>query len=299
MHQVFLGAVRSDRDGPRRYLPIQYKFDTRARILSMEIPEEWEPAMREQWLGMQQGIREGLIHQHGAEAYDRKVTDFTDLDVGPWSILDEHNVFLGQTRVAFTQGAYYPALVGACALGERILNELVLRLRDDFANHPTTAEIAGRRSLSDWNRGIEVLVTWSVLDDATATQFNELRKLRNKSVHYGEHLRGGDAREDALQALRLIQDCIQALFAPMGGPPRFIDGTIGQSFLSSASEAEPLVRRFFLPNCALVSPHFELKAHSEEQGLFAVFDDETYQENHPALTDEQFARHFNQHSGVA
>lgn len=285
---ISVGTDRTERDGPRRYLPMQFGFDTRANILSMEIAEDWEPQVREQWLSNQQAIREGLIHQHGAENHEQKIADFTEIGAAPWSILDEHNAFLGQVRVAFTQAAYYPALVGACALGERILNELILRLREDFVDHAATSEVGELRTLANWNKCIEVLVAWGVVDDATATRMNDVRKLRNKSVHFGEHLRGHDAREDALTALRLIQECVEALFAPHGGAPRFIDGTSGHSFLALASEDEPLVRRFFLPNCALVSPRYEMRPGPDGPGTFAVLDDETYQDRFPNLTDQEF-----------
>lgn len=56
----------------------------------------------------------------------------------------------------------------------------------------------------------------------------------------------------------MLQRLVEALFAPMGGPPLFIDGVIGASFLARGSEDLPLVRRYYLPNAVLVSPTYKL-----------------------------------------
>ena len=54
----------------------------------------------------------------------------------PFSVIAYHNLFLEQTREAFVMGHDYPALTGSCALGEKILDPFVLRLRDDYTSHP-------------------------------------------------------------------------------------------------------------------------------------------------------------------
>ncbi|MBB6375952.1 hypothetical protein BKA01_003210 [Pseudonocardia eucalypti] len=253
----------------------------------MEIDESWDDEVRKGWLGTQQGIRMSLIHEHGNADHERKIEDFQAIGPAPWTIIDKHNVFLKQARSAFTHGAYYPALVAACALGERLLNELVIRLRDDYVGHPATASVATQTTITDWVKCIAALVDWGVLDDDTATVLNELRKLRNKSIHYGEHLSGATIRDDALSAVRSIQSVIETVFAPHGAPPRFISGTEGHSFLSLASEQEPFFKRFYLPACVLVSSNFEMRPTPEDS--MAVFDDKTYQDEYPSLTDEEFA----------
>jgi len=55
-------------------------------------------------------------------------------DLGPkgMSLISYHNAIDEQARRAFVVGADFPALVGACALGERILNHLILDLRESF-----------------------------------------------------------------------------------------------------------------------------------------------------------------------
>jgi len=47
-------------------------------------------------------------------------------------VIAYHNSFLRRVRDAFASGNYYPALTAGCALGERILNHLILDLREEF-----------------------------------------------------------------------------------------------------------------------------------------------------------------------
>jgi hypothetical protein len=291
MQQVQRGRQRTEADGCRRYLPnAAISFDTRAHVLTDEIKSDWEPEVIAQHEENRRQIRMGLIHEFGNAEHERKIADFGALGAAPWSVIDRHNLFMRQIRDAFAFGAYYPALVGACALGERLLNELVIRLRGEYSSHPATAKVATQRTFNDWILCIEALFKWGVLDDPLATKLNNLRKFRNRSVHYGAHLIESDARDDALHAVLLIQEVIEGLFKPHGGPPRFIAGTSGHTFLSLRAESEPFTREFLLPASILVSPNFEMR-WNVDKGWFDVFDDENYQDEFSTLTDEEFADH--------
>lgn len=290
MQLVQIGRQRTGADACRRYLAQAISFDTRARTLTDEINPEWDAEIIAQHEENRRRVRRMLIHEFGNAEHQRKIDDYGALGPAPWSVIDRHNVFMRQVRDSFAFGAYYPALVGACALGERLLNELVIRLRSAYSSHPATVKVATQRTLTDWVLCIEALFGWGVLDDLLATKFNNLRKFRNRSVHYGKHLTGSDAREDALHAVLLIQEIIEALFRPHGGPPRFIAGTTGHTFLSRAAESEPFIREFLLPAFILVSPNFEMQ-YNVDKGWFDVFDDHKYQDEFLTLTDEEFAEH--------
>ncbi len=291
MRQEHAGRPRTGDDGCRRYMAFAVSFDTRAHILTTTIEDDWEPNVQDQWRRNREGVRQGLIHEFGNDDHERKITDFGALGPAPWSVVALHNEFTMQVRKAFVAGAYYPALVASGAVGERLLNQLVVRLRAEYADHPATVEVAEARSISNWRTCISTLAAWQVLDLAAVSKFNELNRLRNRAVHYGEHLDNSDARQDALAAVQVVQDIVQHLFAPMGGPPTFSAGTSGHTFIARASEELPLVRRFYLPACVLVSPKFEMRPTG--QGWFDVFDDETYQQEFPTLSDDEFADHRN------
>lgn len=293
MQQVQVGRHRTDSDGCRRYLVHAFSFDTRALVLNDEINPVLDPQIIAQHEGNRRQIRMLLIHEFGNDEHERKINDYAALGPAPWSVIDRHNMFMRQIRDSFALGAYYPALVGACALGERLLNELVIRLRSAYSSHPaTTKSVATHKTFMNWGVCIEALFEWGVFDDPLATKFNDLRKFRNRSVHYGTHLTGTDAREEALHAVLLIQEIIEALFRTHGGPPRFIGGTTGHTFLSTAAESEPFIQQFLVPASILVSPSFDMQ-YNEDKGWFDVFDDDTYQNEFPTLTDEEFADHRN------
>src|SRR4051794_34123147 len=132
MRQVEYGLKRTAQDGCRRYIPHAISFDTQARILTDEIDPNWDPEIIAQHEENRRQARMRVIHELGNADHERKIQDYGDLGSAPWSILDQHNLFMAQVRNAFAFGAYYPALVGACALGERLLNELVIRLRGSY-----------------------------------------------------------------------------------------------------------------------------------------------------------------------
>lgn len=283
------GRVRGPEDGCRRYRPMHFTFDTRAAVLDTQIGEDWEPAIQEQWRGNTARVREGLLHQLGVADGDRKIEDFRALGAAPWSVVAPHNGFLAQIRTAFSTGAYYPALLGAAGLGERILNDLIRDLRGDYAGHPATSRVRGRDGFDNWPSVIRVLQDWGVLTDEMTRDYLRRGRLRNAAVHYRPELEA-EAREQALDAVLMLQRVVEGLFTPMGGPPLFIDGIPGASFLARASEDLPLVRRYYLPNAVLVSPTYELQ-FAPGGAEFVCLDDADY--GSPLgcrdMTDEDFA----------
>lgn len=264
-------------------------FDFRANLLTTEPTDEWDPEARVLHESAQAGIREGLLHQYGVAGFRQKERDFIDILVAPVSVLSSHNSLLAEVRSSFVAGLYFPALVGAAALGERVLNDLILELRDDFAGHELTKRVS-KDSIDNWKLGIGVLRAWTVLDEATAVKFNRLGRLRNQAIHFNlRQLHETGARAEALEAILLLQEIVDYLFTAYGGPPRFIAGTPGEAYLSLAAEAEPLVQRFYLPNCALVSRQHRYVDYA--QPTMQIVDNIDFETDHglDALTDEEFA----------
>lgn len=278
------GPGRQPSDGSRRFTPVDYHFDTRAVLLSRSIQEDWEPQIREQWKQNQASIREGLIHQFGAENFEQKIQNFTDLGPAPWSVVALHNVYLTQVRAAFVGTNYYPALLGACGLGERILNQLVLTLRGDYPDHPATEQVVGKQSFDNWRVCIKTLQEWGVFSGEVARDFTRLMKRRHAAVHYRSQLDSGDAREAALEAVALLGGLIEAVFTPIGERPYYFSGPIGRSYVRLDSESDPFVRRFILPACVLVTPIYRFVPAA---GGLDIYDDPDFGVGEPPLTDEQ------------
>lgn len=288
--EVPLGEERGDGDGCRRYRPVAVTFDTRNVLLDVVIQDGWDQAVKDLWTENKLRVREGLLCELGVQDGDAKIDNYRTMGPAPWSVVFEHNHLLSQVRSAFAHGDFYPALVGACALGERLLAQLIFALRNDFVNHPkTTKRVRKGGPFTDWGTAIDVLHGWEVLSDDQAAVYRDLEQQRHAAVHFNPKVVGGQL-EPALRALFDLQRIIEGVFSPNGGPPRFIADTPGVHFLSLESEATPLVRRVFIPQSVLVSPVHQME-HRNGQNWFAI-DDADY-ESAP-LTDAEFATHFNQ-----
>ena len=269
--EVHVGRKRAGGDEFRRFMPLKMTFDTRSMLLKTEISEDWEPHIQDQWRVNRGHVIEGILHEHGVADYSQKVQSTADLGPAPWSVVARHNLYLGQIRKSFVSGSYYPALLGACGLGERILNQLLLTLRDDFVEHPATKRIATKGSVDDWKVAAKTLLAWKVIDKDCNSRFESLRKLRNDAIHYRSGLDDTDARSEALIAIQRLQEVIETIFAPHGVAEHFISRESGRSFIAIEAESLPLLKHFFLPSCVLVSPAYRLVG-DPISGEFVAFD---------------------------
>jgi hypothetical protein len=283
-----LGRSRTLADGGRRYRPIRVTFDTRNVVLNLEIQAEWDDEVKDMWSTNKQLVEEGLLAELGPQDGVRKLGNYKAMGPEPWSITFEHTVLLRQVRSSFAHGDFYPALVGACALGERLLHQMVLAIRQDYANHPaTTRRVRSGRLGNHWGALITVLHGWGVLNEGLARTYRDLETLRHAAVHFDPTLSVA-RREPALEALSAIQEIVEVLLGAHGGPPRYIADTPGASYLALTAEQDPFVKRILLPHCALVSPAHRLKQSDENPDRWIVFDDSKY----PAteLSDQEFAQ---------
>ena len=148
----------------RRFRTFPGDFDSRAVDMDQPIPETWDEQVRALHIDNMARRRAELVAEYGEWGAERKRANFVAIGVKPFSFLSYHNCFFTQTRDAFVQGAYYPALLSACALGERTLNHLVLDLRDHYADTPEHAAVAADRAFSNWRLMIARLEAWQVLD---------------------------------------------------------------------------------------------------------------------------------------
>lgn len=265
----------------KRYRVLTFDFDTRAVLLETEIKAEWEENNRALWDRNKRGIRDGLVFQYGPKEHERKIEDFVALGANPMSLVAFHNVFLRQCRDAFVVGSYYPALVGACTLGERMLNRLVIHLRDYFKSTPEYKKVHKKQSFDNWSLAITTLESWTVLLPEPAVDFKTLETLRHKAVHFNPEA-DASAREMALEAIKLLQQIVEKQFSAFGTQPWYIPDTKGAAYVSKAHEENPFVKEVIVPNCTLVGPKHKLE-HTH-QGW--VVHDEPYPEKE--ITDEEF-----------
>ncbi|MFA5240514.1 MAG: hypothetical protein WC476_12515 [Phycisphaerae bacterium] len=271
----------------KRYRVLNYDFDTRANFLTISIKPDWEENVKKQWENNKRHVREGLLFTYGIEDSEQKIQNFIDIGAIPFSVIAFHNVFFRQSREAFVIGSYYPALTSACALGERILNQLILHLRDYFKLSPEYKKVYRKDSFDDWDLAINVLENWKVLLPSTAQSFRELKAIRNASLHFNPET-DTNTRQTAKEAIKKLSAIIQEQFAGFGKQPWFIPCRKGTTFVRKDWENNPFVKEIILPNCYLVGYKHKL---DQKNGKWIVHDDYSYNLNE-ILSDEKFIELF-------
>lgn len=266
----------------KRYRVLSFDIDSRASTLTRKIRDEWEETVKETHRENKRQVKQSILEQFGDQAAEAKLENFAELGDMPFSILAFHNKFLHQVRSAFVIGAYYPALTGACTLGERILNHLILLLRDDYLTTPQYKNVYSKQSFDNWNLPIVTLKAWNVLLPAAANHFRELSEVRNRAIHFEPETDHND-RPMALEAIHLLSAIISEQFAAFGPQPWFISGIRGASYIKKEAEVWPFVEKVYLPNCVLVGPYHEVIF---EDNRLIVQDDHEYEDKE--ISDEEF-----------
>jgi hypothetical protein len=261
-----------------------YDFDTRARTLTRQINDEWDKKVKEGHYENRKKVTEHLIAEFGELEGDAKIENFIALDAKPPSIPWFHNLFFNQIRNAFVIGAYYPALTGACALGERILNYLMLILREDFKGTPEYKRIYQKNSFYDWDILIKTLKSWEVLLPDVVENFYRLKEIRNKAIHFQPETEGND-RDLALEAINCMKAIIGDQFSSFGSQPWFITGIPGEVYIKSSWKKKPFISKIYLPNCILVGYKHEILSFMPK-----VMINDKFKYSDLQITDDEFCR---------
>ncbi|HNP36038.1 MAG TPA: hypothetical protein PKK10_09315 [Woeseiaceae bacterium] len=266
----------------KRFRVFNMDFDARVNTLIMDIKEDWKPEIKNQWEENQRSIEQGLIEEFGSSHFEIKRQNFVDLGDKPMSILAFHNRFFQQIRHAFVVGAYYPALTSACALGERILNYLVLILREDYRGTDSYKHVYRKQSFDDWDRAIDTLESWDVLLPSVCEAFRNLKGSRNRAIHFRPEVDRED-RALALEAIRSLRTIISDQFGGFGLAPWFIPNTPGETFIKRECEELPFIKRVYLPNSLQVGPR-----HRITQMVPQILVDDDFEYESREVTDDEF-----------
>jgi hypothetical protein len=268
----------------KRYRIVSEDFDSRASILKLEIKDDWDPAVKKMWQENQKNIRAALQFDYGVTNFDAKLKNFLDLDAAPFSVLAFHNTFFHQVRRSFIIGAYYPALTGACALGERILNHVLIRLRDFFKGTEQYKKVYNKNSFDNWDVPINTLAAWKVLRPETVELFKKLKESRNKGIHFNPETDHND-RALALDAIKTLSAIIEVQFGAFGAHPWFIEGIAGAAYIKKSFESEPFIRQIYIPNCFFVGPKHRLQFQNNK---WSVID--SFEYGSKEVSDEEFTK---------
>jgi hypothetical protein len=223
-----------------------------------------------------------LIDYYGERRFEQKLENLKDIGSKHYSIISYHNLFIEQIRESFINENYYPSLVSACALGERVLNHLTLDLREFYTETPEYLKIKDKKTYSNWNDMIEALKNWEILLPEVSEEFHKLKLLRHKSVHFNENLYK-NLRPYALEAINSIQEIIYSQFCSFGNQPWFITSIPGERYIKLEYETKPFIEKYFLPNCVLVGYENELIKVKPPQYQ------DCYEYEKLIITDEKFS----------
>lgn len=274
----------------KRYRVIKHDFDARATWLTMEIKDEWEEHIKRMWRDGQEGIKQGLILEYGLDDAESKLRNFIDLGPKPFSVIAYHNRFAEQARRSFVVGGYYPVLTGTCALGERILNHLLLGLRDEFKGTPQYKDVYRKKSFDNWDLAIDTLEAWKVLVPDAAKAFRGLKDIRNRRAIHFDPATDSDDRDLALVAVRSLNEVISVQFGVSGSEPWFIKGVRGgECYVKKELESDPFVRLVYLTNSYLVGPCHRLEPAGEfGKDGWKIIEESSYEDRE--ISDEQFGQ---------
>ncbi|MGN7100329.1 hypothetical protein ACTHR6_01885 [Ralstonia holmesii] len=229
----------------KRYRILSFDFDSRVRSFD-PINEDWDEKVKAIHRQNRDSTIAHLQQEFGAQGFDEKLRNFIDLGAKPFSVVAFHNQFYTQARSAFVHCQYYPALTGICALGERVLNHLVLGLRDNYKNSSHYKRVYRKNSFDNWEVAIDALRDWNVLTPQAEQGFRELSQRRNNAIHFNTETEV-NTRDEALRALLTFGSIIETQFSAFGQLP-WLFTPPGEIYLRRDWEDHPFIRLVYVPN---------------------------------------------------
>ncbi|MDP1801495.1 MAG: hypothetical protein Q8L81_09095 [Bacteroidota bacterium] len=261
----------------KRYRILGWDYDSRSLLLSQLSEQASMSSLDKE--NYDKTIT-SLKFEYGEQNFDQKIQNFKDIGAKPFCVIAYHNNFLHQIRKSFVLGSYYPALTAACALGERILNHLILNLRESYKETATYNTVKKKEAFAKWHIAYSALYEWGILTDKAIESYKKLAIIRNDSIHFKIETETKD-REIALKAILLLQTIINEQFSAMGYQKYFILNTPGETYVKKNFEKHPYIKLIYLPNTAHVGPNHRIEFLPEFRAI-----DIQYPEKE--ITDEEF-----------
>lgn len=196
-----------------------------------------------------------LQHSYGQLNFQEKLARYVESGYLNMSIVNDHNSVLLSIRDSYIMGNFFPSLTASCALGEWILNDLVLSMRNHFK--ATDAKIHKKDAFTNWGLMIVALLEWNLIAPSHAKDFKELLHLRKASIHYDPKSKTALAQQSN-RALQLIAKLIHSIFSAVISEKYRISDSDGASFIKKEMENHPFIRRYYIPNCIYVGPDHQL-----------------------------------------
>jgi len=234
---------------------------------------------------MKEEQKEAISQKYGAAHFEEKFDRWLAIPKPVISIVTEHTYLLEDIENAYVLGSYYASLTGACCLGERIFNQIILNVRDSYKSTDWYKKIYRSNSFDSWDVGVQILRDWKIIESKTENDYRELAKLRNESVHF----QGKD--QDLVlmtkKAITLINSIVSDLFELKRENKFLLFFEVpGEIYLKKEAEDIPFVKAFYISHASLVG--FKHSVKLAEGPRFGIVDPGPYKG--ADVTDSEFVR---------
>ena len=224
-------------------------------------------------------VKEKLKRELGEDQIDDKYLRWEEISKANIWILEEFNQFLDEIIKAYIQGYYYISITGACCLTERLLNRLIIKLKDHNKKSPLYKKIYDKeKQIQNWDTLKEVLEDWGILNEEQLSICKKLHRYRNDTVHYIPEY---DFKSAAPTVIKLTTKLIDSIFSVFERKDIFNIFIIpGEIWVKECMIADPFVKEFILPCCSMA-------------GAISQIEEDIYLENGAIvgdLTEEEFIK---------
>jgi hypothetical protein len=268
----------------KRYRFLGFFIDTARNVFRADVPSAIMERVK---------IEEsaGLKFQYGEQDFNAKFERWFSIPKPSVSVVDEHTHLLEDIERAYVAGGLYAALTGACCLGERIFNQIILRIRESYKSHPQYKYVFRSGSINDWNLGLDTLREWNILTEPTENMYRRLYKLRTEAVHFQD--KDQILEPMAKEGIELINGIVTDLFG-LGPENKFVSWceVPGEIYLHKEYENTPFVREFYLSSAVLVGYKHTVESTSDLG--FVARDDNSYPDTE--ISDAEFVRLRKEHN---
>jgi len=270
----------------RRYRIFKFHIDSTRNIVGSD-----NPADNLRIEEIKKEMKNSLVLNYGQHNFDIKFKRYMELEAPSLSVVEEHTFLLEDICDAYVQGSFYSALTGACCLGERIFNNVIFKVFNDFKSSEQYKEVFNKNrrggSIIDWDKGISILKNWNIINDEVELKFKRLSQLRTGSVHYQN--REQDLEQMSLEAINVINFIVNKLFG-LNQTRRDIllwFDVPGELYIRNDAEKNPLIKAFYLPCSFYVGPRHDIKNDLSLSKL-TISDNHSY--GNTIITDDEFVR---------
>jgi len=227
--------------------------------------------------------RQNINQKYGAFQFDKKFDRWLSIPKPNISVIDEHTHLLQDIEDTYILGSLYSALTGACCLGERIFNQIIMRIKESYRSKEEYKLIFKKDSINDWDLGINILFNWGIIGLETKNRYKRLAKLRIDSVHFQN--KEQDLSIMANEAIFLINEIVSDLFELKKDKSFLLWFNVpGELYLKKESEQNPFIRAFYIPCAPLVGYKHTIETTPDMR--LKVVDKHVYEDKE--ISDEEF-----------